>query len=273
MKSPAPLVASVARSSEESFPSSDDPRHWLCNTPLLNTEHPKIRLLAIKLTQLRPGRREKALACFEFIRHLPFGCVGNGTGVSSLVVLKRGQGDCHTKSTLFIALLRSLNIPARLRFVTLKPDFLHGILELGNQPVEHCCAEVWLDNRWLAVDSHVVDLPLARAATEHLSEENRALGYGIHALGQTDWDGHTASFGQFSEQDPSSFPIKDWGPYDDPHHFYSSTPYLRSKLGWASRMKWMLGAKVVNRRVNALRRTVSPDVAGETVYDLCSLPG
>ena len=237
---------------------SSDPERWLSNTPLLNTHHPKIRLMAIRLTQLRLGERDKAVACFEHVQRLPFGCLGDGTGESSLAVLKSARGDCHTKSTLLIALLRSLDIPARLRFVTLKPDFLWGILDLGDQPVEHCCAEVWLEGSWVGVDSHVVDLPLAKAAMQRLTEQGRALGYGMHAQGQTEWDGRTPSFGQFNTQDAGSLPIKDWGVYDDPYQFYSSTPYLRNKLGWASRVKWMLGANLVNRRVNALRRSVLP---------------
>ena len=240
--------------------ASNDAARWMANTPLLNTQHPKIRLLAIKLTQLQSGEQKKALACFEHIRQLPFGCLGDGTGVSSLTVLKSARGDCHTKSTLLVALLRSIDIPARLRFVTLKPDFLHGILDLGDQPVEHCCAEVWLDGRWVPIDSHVVDPLLAKAARRRLSEEGRALGYGIHALGQIQWDGRSPSFGQFSEQDAASLPIRDWGVYDDPYQFYSSTPYVQSKLGWASRMMWMLGANVVNRRVNALRRSAQHTV-------------
>ena len=131
-------------------------------------------------------------------------------------------------------------------------------LDLGDQPVEHCCAEVWLEGSWVGVDSHVVDLPLAKAAMQRLTEQGRTLGYGMHAQGQTEWDGRTPSFGQFNTQDAGSLPIKDWGVYDDPYQFYSSTPYLRNKLGWASRVKWMLGANLVNRRVNALRRSVLP---------------
>lgn len=248
---PGPTSSSL----ESGSAASNDAARWLANTPLLNTHHPKIRLLAIKLTQLQSGERKKALACFEHIRQLPFGCLGDGTGVSSLTVLKSARGDCHTKSTLLVALLRSIDIPARLRFVTLKPDFLRGILDLGGQPVEHCCAEVWMDEQWVPIDSHVVDPPLAKAAKRRLAEEGRALGYGVHALGQTQWDGRSPSFGQFSEQDSASLPIRDWGVYDDPYQFYSSTPYVHSKLGWASRMMWMLGANVVNRRVNALRRS------------------
>ena len=49
-------------------------------------------------------------------------------------------------------------------------------------------------------------------------------------------------------------PLHDWGAFDDPYQFYSSVAYVRDRLNWSSRFKWMLGARVVNRRVNALRQ-------------------
>mgnify|MGYP006147382039 FL=1 len=228
-------------------------QRWLGNTPLLDIHHPRIRLLAVRLTQLKYGQRAKAQACFEYVRALPFGCIGTGTGVPALVVLQLKRGDCHTKSTLLVALLRSLDIPARLRFVSLHADFLQGIIDLGDQPVEHCCVEVLLDGRWRAIDSHVMDLSLAEASRQRLLDESRSVGYGMHVRGSVDWDGDSDSFTPFVTDDPQHMPLKDWGVFDDPYQFYSSEPAVRGKLNWASRMKWMLGARMVNQRVNELR--------------------
>jgi hypothetical protein len=38
-----------------STPEFDDTGRWLINTPLLQFDHPKIRLLAKRLTQLKSG--------------------------------------------------------------------------------------------------------------------------------------------------------------------------------------------------------------------------
>lgn len=230
-----------------------DSRSWLGNTPLLQFDHPKIRLLAQRLTQLKHGQRQKAQACFAHVRALPFGCIADSTGTSALAVLRHGKGDCHSKSTLLVALLRAARIPARIRFVTLKPDFLFGIIDTGGQPVEHACVEVLLDGAWLAVDSHVVDVRLAVAVKARLAMEGRTLGYGMHVDGATSWDGRSDAFGQFSAAQPDSLPLHDWGTFDDPYQFYSSVSDVQDRLSWSTRVKWLVAAGVVNRRVNQLR--------------------
>lgn len=237
---------------------SDEPARWVGNTPLLQFDHPKIRLLAVRLTQLKRTPREQAVACFNYIRALPFGCIADSTSTSALSVLRAGMGDCHTKSTLLIALLRSLGIPSRLRFVALPPDFLRGIIDTGGQPVEHGYTEVMLDEQWQAVDSYVVDPRLAMAAKSRLLQEQRTVGYGMHRDGLISWDGRSSSFGQFSADDPGSMPLHDWGAYDDPYQFYSSVDYVRDRLSLSSRFKWLVAARVVNKRVRDLRSKPVP---------------
>ena len=231
----------------------DDAERWLGNTPLLQHDHPKIRLTAKKLTQLKSSPREQAVACFQFVRSLPFGCIADSAGTTAAAVLKAGRGDCHTKSTLMLALLRSVQIPSRMRFVTMKPDFLYGIADLGGDPIEHAYTELLLDGQWLALDSYVVDPRLAVAARTRLKIEGRMLGYGMHRDGTIHWDGRSNAFSQFTVEDPDSMPLHDWGAFDDPYQFYSSVAYVRQRLSLAGRLKWMVGAQFVNRRVAAIR--------------------
>ena len=234
-----------------------DPDRWLVNTPLLQFDHPKIRVLAMRLTQLQATPRQKALAIVNYIGALPFGAIADSTGTSAMAVLKRGMGDCHTKSTLLVSLLRSAGIPSRMRFVSLRPDFLRGIVDAGDTPIEHGCVEVLLDEHWLALDSYVVDIKLAVAAKSRLRREGRRLGYGMHVDGSTSWNGSSHSFGQFSPNDAHSMPLRDWGAFDDPYQFYSSTPFVKSRLNWSSRVKWLVGAGLVNRKVRELRLSPS----------------
>jgi transglutaminase-like putative cysteine protease len=247
------LLSDRATKADGAMGAQDHPRRWLVNTPLLDIEHPKIRLLALRLTQLQQGDRNKALACFEHVRAMPFACLPDGNSVSALTVLRRGKGDCHTKSTLLVALLRAIDIPARLRFLTLRADFLRGVIDLAGAPIEHCCVEVLIGDRWVAVDSHVVDPLLARAALARLAEEGLDLGYGMHRRGATDWDGESQAFSPFVADDAASLPVHDWGPYDDPYQFYSQVPEQRERLGIRGRLTWMVGTRLINRRVKALR--------------------
>lgn len=234
-------------------PAEPPPAHWLADTPLLQHEHPKVRLTAKKLTQLKATPREQALACFQFVRALPFACVPDGVTTTGPQVLRAGRGDCHTKATLMVALLRSLGIPARMRFVTLPPDFLHGVADLGDRTIEHACTEVRLDGRWLATDAYVADPRLAVAARDRLRREGRRLGYGVHVAGTLHWDGRDDAFGQFAPDEAEGRPVLDWGVYDDPYQFYSSVAYVRGRLSLSGRLLWRVGAGRVNRRVQELR--------------------
>ena len=235
----------------------DEAERWLVNTPLLQFDHPKIRVLATRLTALQATSRLKALAIVKYISALPFGAIADSTGTSAMAVLKAGMGDCHTKSTLLVALLRAIDIPARIRFVSLRPDFLRGIIDTGDSPVEHGCAEVMLDGKWFGLDSYVIDTQLAVAAKSRLRQEGRRLGYGMHIDGSTSWNGSSHSFAQFSPSDIYSQPLRDWGVFDDPYQFYSSTPFVKGRLDWSSRVKWLVGAGMVNRKVKELRLSPS----------------
>lgn len=94
---------------------------WLMDTPLLQHGHPQVRLQAVKLTQLERTEADKALACWRFVQSLS-NIQGTRCGhVSSLEVLRVRGGDAAGRSTLLIALLRSLEIPARLRPDALRP--------------------------------------------------------------------------------------------------------------------------------------------------------
>ena len=236
----------------------DDVRRWLVNTPILQHDHPKIRLLGKRLGQLKATPAEQAIACFTHIRSMPFACLSDSTSLSAVGVLRAGRGDCHSKSTLMVSLLRSLGIPARMRFVTMKADFLHGIADFGGEPIEHAYTEVLLGEEWIALDSYVVDPRLAVAAKTRLKIEGRRLGYGMHRDGTIHWDGRNSAFGQFTVEDPASMPLHDWGAFDDPYQFYSSVAYVRQRLSLSSRLKWMVGAGIVNRRVAALRAEAQP---------------
>jgi hypothetical protein len=225
---------------------------WLCNTALLQHDHPRIRLLALRLTQLKGGAAEKALACYQYVRKLPFACAADAPHTTAVDVLIAGAGDAYTKSTLLIALLRSLDIPARARVVTLAPDFLWGLVHTGGRPVEHVFTEVLLGGQWMGVDSYVVDLPLGLKARNRLLRHGRSRGFGVHMRGQVTWDGASPSFGAFCRHDTLSLPMRDCGVFDDIGAFCEATDEPQ-RPGWARKQHWAMTAAMINWRVRKLR--------------------
>ena len=237
-----------------SLPSANDQSgDWTGSTRLLDLDDPKLRIQAMRITQLATSQTRKAVLVHDFIKSMPFGCVAGFEHVAAGAVLRAGRGDCHTKGTLFVAMLRSVGVPARLRFVTLSSAFLKGIIDVPDGSIVHAIAEVYLDERWVQTDTYVTDTALEACAISLLKRQGARLGYGIHVRGKQFWNGRQTAHAQFADSDPSSLPVRDWGVAHDPEHFYSSKQHKELQLGWLTRVKWMLAAAVVNRRVQQLR--------------------
>ena len=232
---------------------ANHPSEWLGSTRLLDLEDSRLRLHAMRITQLATSDLQKATLVHDYIKLLPFGCVAGFDAVPAADVLKRGRGDCHTKGTLFVALLRCAGIPARLRFVSLNGAFLHGIIDIGQSTIIHALGEVYLNERWVQTDTYVTDSLLEVQASHLLQHERRSAGYGIHVSGQRFWDGLQHAHAQYAASDAASLPTHDWGVAHDPEGFYSNQANPHLRLGWLARAKWIVAAQVVNRRTQTLR--------------------
>ncbi len=239
---------------------TDHPKDWVVPTRLLDLDDPKLRIQAMRITQLATSETQKAVFIHDYIKSLPFGCVAGFEHVPAAAVLKAGRGDCHTKGTLFVAMLRSVGVPARLRFVTLSSAFLKGIIDGTQNTITHAIGEVYLEGHWVQTDTYVTDSLLETRAAQLLEEQGGRLGYGIHLKGNHFWDGTHPAHAQFCTSDPDSHPLFDWGVAHDPEHFYSSKAHAELQQGWLTRVKWMLAAALINRRVEQIRAQTGPTV-------------
>ena len=233
--------------------SSEDADQWLGSTQLLDLDDPKLRIQAMRITQLASSATQKAVFIHDFVKSPPFGCVSAFDHIPAATVLRAGRGDCDTKNTLFVALLRAAGVPARLRFVTLSSKFLAGIIDIPQESITHAVGEVYLSGRWVQTDTYVTDEQFEMRALRKLEEQGLKIGLGIHVNADRNWSGHQASHAQYSDQDPSSLPLKDLGFAHDPKYFYSDRSNQERQRSWTTRLKWMLVATVVNHRVEKIR--------------------
>ena len=156
---------------------SDNPADWIGRTPHINSDHPQVRAKAAALTNGRGTDRQKARAIFEFVRdEVKFGFTRGFWDNTASDVLASRTGYCNTKSTLFVALLRAVDIPARQVFVDIDRSVLHGILDPGTPYVDHSYVEVLLDGAWIATDAYIVDKALFTPAQARAESEGRLLG-------------------------------------------------------------------------------------------------
>jgi transglutaminase-like putative cysteine protease len=227
---------------------------WMRETQQLDIVSPTVRSLADQITHKLSGSRNKAVAIHDHVKTLPFACVAQFVHTKASEIIRLGHGDCHSKGVLFVALLRAVSVPARMRFVTLPTRFLTGVIDTGSHTMIHAIAEVYLDTRWYQTDTYVVDAALSREARALLRLTNTQQGYGVHLQGDQDWNGFDDAHAQSTAHDPSSLPLVDWGVAHDPAHFYADTTHAALRQSFSMRMKWMLGAQLVNRKVQQIRQ-------------------
>jgi hypothetical protein len=240
-------------SAGESLSAGEKALRWMRSTRQLDFLDAKLRTRIKALTQLHQDPRDKAAAIYRFVHALPFMCEPRFTRLTASEVLQKGGGDCMTKGILFVAMLRGADIPARLRFVSLPVHFLRGVIELDTSTIVHAMAEVHVGQQWWLVDSYVPDLQLQIAAQQLLTIEERAMGYGIHRRGATEWDGCSHSSAQCSAEDADSLPTIDWGHWDDPESFYEHQSNHELRPSLVMRLKWRLAAPIVNKRTQKIR--------------------
>ena len=100
----------------------------LSATPLLDSEHPSLQNLVVTREWSALDEAERARAAYEFVRNeIPFG-YNRDDAIKASEVLANGYGQCNTKSTLLMALLRALKVPCRLRGFTIDKSLQRGVV-------------------------------------------------------------------------------------------------------------------------------------------------
>ncbi len=175
--------------------------------------------------------RKRAVRVHDFVRdRVRFGVTPWFDVADPATTLRLGVGHCNPKATLFVGVLRELGIEARLHFVTITNEVLRGLWPDGAGPpsrLSHAYSEVRLDGSWQRVDSYVVDRALWPGAAARLAEKRWAMGFGVHADGAPDWDGHGDAFSQLADD---AMVLEDHGAWEDLRSFATRREY-RHRLG------------------------------------------
>lgn len=139
---------------------ASDQKIYLHSTYFVDMQSPLIIAKAHELTHEIPPHDsiQKAIKVFYYVRDsLPY-WVGSPkelmdrANLRASAVLTKQKGYCIQKSSLFVALLRALQIPARFHFVDiinyLTPQ--NYIDRIGrNLMIYHGYGEVWLNGKWI----------------------------------------------------------------------------------------------------------------------------
>ena len=193
-------------------------------------------------------------AIYDFVRNeILFGYNRSDT-LTAEEILADGYGQCNTKATLLMTLLRATGISCRLHGSEVSKSFQKGatsgiISILAPATVVHTWVEVLYNDKWIALEGVITDEAYLKSVKEKYSDVSGSFArYAISVpeLKKLDlnWNG-SDTFVQ------NESVVKDFGVFDDPDSFFEKHQQTWSRLKDFAYVHF--GRKVMNRNVAKIR--------------------
>ena len=142
-----------------------------------------------KLISIRKWRELGEFECiqsvYNYVRdEILFG-YNTDDSIPASKVLSDGYGQCNTKGTLFMALLRGCGIPCRVHGFTIDKRLQKGAMTglvylLAPKNVFHSWIEVCLNNEWYELEAYIIDKPyLENLQAAYPRCSGKFCGYGV----------------------------------------------------------------------------------------------
>lgn len=236
-------------------------RKYLAETGILDFRSSGIQALIAERGWRALDPNGRIGAAYDFVRNdILFGYNSDDTLPASRV-LKDGYGQCNTKGTLLMALLRALDIPCRFHGFTIDKGLQRGVVPelvypLAPRNIIHSWVEVQINGSWIKLEGFILDQAVLSALQQTFADRTSlcAYGAGTYCLQNppVEWTG-TSTYIQRTGIN------HDFGVYDSPDAFYAERRQLLGVRGFLYRnvvRHWM------NRRVARIRRGYVPAIPG-----------
>lgn len=199
---------------------------------------------------------ERVGAVYTFVRdEIAFG-YNRSDDIPASEVLADGYGQCNTKATLLMALLRAVGIRCRLQGATIRKNLQRGAVSglwyiLAPAEIVHTWVEVDMDGAWIGLEGVILDRPylegvkrIANVATGPF--EGYAVATQDIAAPPIDWRGQATAI-------QAGGIARHFGTFDSPDVFYASH---RANLAPLQRVMYRyLVRHRLNSNVAKIRRT------------------
>ncbi|PCM44230.1 transglutaminase-like domain-containing protein [Marinobacter sp. ANT_B65] len=157
---------------------------YTAETTILDYSHASIQNLIHKQGWRSLARQDVVKGIYYFLRdEIKFG-YNRDDAIPASEVLADGYGQCNTKSTLFMALLRALEIPCRFHGFTIFNTLQSGavpvyLMPLAPERILHSWVEVLLDGEWINVEGFIIDQMFLTQIQRAFPDRTGFSGYGI----------------------------------------------------------------------------------------------
>jgi len=227
---------------------------YLETTTILDFEHSKIQKLVNERGWKNLPEKEKVNQVYTFVRdEIRFG-YNISDNIPASQVLEDGYGQCNTKSTLLMALMRAVEIPNRLHGFTINKPLQKGALTgiwylIAPQNILHSWVEILVGDKWYFLEGVILDKIYLDALQKKFADsESNLCGYGVYTADfkkpVVDWNyNHTYIQEKGINQD--------FGLFDNPDKFYAKH---RQNIGQLK--NWIFKnymRHTMNKNVNRIR--------------------
>lgn len=198
--------------------------NYLKETAILNFSHNRIQQLIYdrQWNQLDIITRIKAI--YNYVRdEIKFG-YNISDDIPASVVLKDGYGQCNTKATLLMTLLRAAKISNRIHGFTIDKALQKGAItgiwyRLSPKSILHSWVEILVEGQWYFLEGVILDKAYLTKLQENNSDcKTTFCGYGTYTNNfdnpPIDWDLNNTYI-----QDKGI--NQDFGLFDTPDEFYA----------------------------------------------------
>ncbi|QRY60472.1 transglutaminase-like domain-containing protein [Sphingobacterium siyangense] len=197
--------------------------NYLKETKILDYSHDSIQKLVNESEWNQLDMISRIKAIYNFVRdEIKFG-YNLSDNISASAVLKDGYGQCNTKATLLMALLRATEIPNRIHGFTIDKALQKGAItgiwyKLSPKNILHSWVEILVDEQWYFLEGVILDkIYLAKLQEKNSDCKTTFCGYGAYTDNfknpPIDWNLNNTFI-----QDKGI--NRDFGLFDTPDEFY-----------------------------------------------------
>nr|WP_295254113.1 transglutaminase family protein [uncultured Catenibacterium sp.] len=158
---------------------------YLKETHMLDYSHPTIQKLIHEKQWKEMNEFDRIQGIYNYVRdEILFG-YNNDDHIPASKVLSDGFGQCNTKGTLFMALLRGCDIPCRIHGFTIDKKLQKGAMTgivyySAPKNIFHSWVEIYFENQWYELEGFILDNEYLTKLQKKYAECNGPFcGYGI----------------------------------------------------------------------------------------------
>ncbi len=228
---------------------------FLCPTALLNFNHIEIHQLVTNRGWLQLANEERIARIYDFVQNeIAFG-YNEADDLAASQVLADGIGQCNTKGTLLMALLRKCGIPCRFHGFTINKRLQKGAISgiaylLAPRNIIHSWVEIWHQDRWINLEGFILDKAyLSSVQKQFRKSEGAFCGFGIATNSLSDPAVEWRGVDTYIQKEGINH---DFGVFEAPDNFYAKHGSNLSGIKRYIFLRWI--RQSMNRRVQDIRR-------------------